>query len=263
MASLTTHLVVGERVYPQVPQLESTHSAYGAFLLGCVLPDVSMLGTIDRRETHFVGRPQEDGADAFTQSCARFLARLDRLLQRPWDDLSGEERAFVAGYLCHLAVDEAWKAAEWRSLRKLGLAGPAHLGVPMGVVTTAASVLSAGLYRDFPSVSSALRDASVPDVFRHVPHGAFVEMWDVVRPHLLDGRTYHSYLVLLARRGMPESKVEEVGREHEQHWEDAVALIHRLGGVEPAVRTCVERAVEVLPRLWREKSRDRVAWTKQ
>ena len=254
MASLITHLVVGERVYPQVEPLETSPSSYGAFLLGCLLPDVNAFSEIDRRETHFVGRFEQDGLVAFTKSCTRFLARRDATLQRPWDELSGEERAFVAGYLAHLAADEAWKAFGWRSLRKLGVDTPtqlrANLGVPMGVLTTAGSVLSAEMYLDHRAVTSALRGARVPDVFRHVPHGAFVKMWDALQPYALDGRTYESYVALLARRGRSEAEVRTARREHERHWEDAVALLHRVGGVEQAVLACVDRAVRMMPRLW-------------
>ena len=77
-------------------------------------------------------------------------------------------------------------------------------------------------------------------------------MWDLVQPHLLDGRTYASYLELLARRGMPEFKIQEMGREHEQYWEQAVALVRDMGGVEPMVLACVERAIEMLARLWEQ-----------
>ena len=254
MAALITHLVVGERVYPQIQQLERTQALYGAFLVGCVAPDVSFLGEIDRRETHLVGRPEEDGKSAFTESCARFLDRRDHLLQRPWDDLLGGERAFVAGYLCHLATDEAWKASAWRALGKLGMRSSTELGVPMGVVTTASSVLSTEMYLDFPAVARALRDVCVPHVFGHVPYSAFVKMWDVLQPYALDGRTYGSYLKLLAGRGRSRAEIEAVRQEHEQHWEAAVALVGEIGGVEPAVLACVERAVEVLPRLWEEGS---------
>ena len=258
MASLITHLVIGERVYPQVEQLEASPSRYGTFLLGCLLPDVNAFSEIDRRETHFVGRFEQDGLIAFTQSCTRFLARRDALLRRPWGGLLGEEQSFVAGYLAHLAADEAWKAFGWRSLRKLGIDScaqsraqvRANLGVPMGVLTTAGSVLSAELYLDFPAVSSALRGARIPDVFRHVPHGAFVRMWDAVQPYTLDGRTYESYMALLARRGRSEAAIQAARREHEQHWEHAVALIRQVGGVEQAVLASVDRAMQLIPRLW-------------
>ena len=255
MAALITHMVVGERVYPQVPQLERTREAVGAFLVGCIAPDVSFLGEIDRRRTHLVGRPGEEGGGAFTESCARFLARRDDLLRCPWGTLTGIERAFVAGYLCHLAADEAWKSFGWHSLlRSKGMAfgERALTDVPAGVLVTASSVFSAGLYLDFPAVASALRDACIPDVFAHVPHGAFVRMWDVVQPYLLDAYTYESYLTLLARRGQSGAEVKAARREHERHWENALALIRAVGGVEAAVLACVDRAVEVLPRLWKE-----------
>ena len=48
MAALITHLVVGERVYPQVELLETSPCSYGAFLLGCVLPDVNALRELAR-----------------------------------------------------------------------------------------------------------------------------------------------------------------------------------------------------------------------
>jgi hypothetical protein len=252
MAPLATHLVIGERVYPQIEPLGARPSSYGAFLLGCLLPDVNAFSEIDRRETHFVGRFGEDGGDAFTQSCTRFLGRRDRLLRRTWDGLSSEERAFVAGYLCHLAADEAWKAWGWRALGKLGIADLALVGVPMGVVTTASSVLSTELYLDFPAVTSALRDVGVPDVFGHVPYSAFVKMWQVLRSYALDGRTYGAYLKLLAGRGRSCAEIEAARREHERYWEAAVALVTEMGGVEPAVKACVERAVHVLPGLWGE-----------
>jgi hypothetical protein len=252
MAALITHLVVGERVYPQVPQLENSRASFGAFLLGCVAPDVSFLGEIDRRVTHLVGRPEEDGIAAFTESCTRFLARRDCLLRCPWPDLSGTDRALVAGYLCHLAADETWKAWGWRPTRRSGPGlSPRELeGVPPGVLVTASSVFSAEMYLDFQAVASSLGDVYVPDVFDHVSHGAFVRMWDVVRPYVLDTPTYEAYLALLARRGQSEMEIEAARAEHERHWETALSLIRDIGGIRPVVLTCVERAVEVLSRLW-------------
>ncbi len=107
MPPLNTHLIIGERVFPH---LSLDETVYGPFLLGCLLVDVNGFTNIDRRVTHFVGRLEEDGTDAFTKSCSNFLSQLDGLLRYTWDDLSPEARAFVIGYLCHLAADEPWKA---------------------------------------------------------------------------------------------------------------------------------------------------------
>jgi len=120
----------------------------------------------------------------------------------------------------------------------------------MGVIATASSVLSAELYLDFPAVASALRGARIPDVFSHVPHSAFVKMWDALQVYVLDGRSYESYLAMLARRGRSEVEVQAARQEHEQYWEDAVALLQSAGGVEPAVLSCVDRAMQFVPRLW-------------
>jgi len=66
MASLITHLVVGERVFAQLRQFGEKE--YGAFLLGCVLVDVHGFSDVDRRVTHFVGRLEDDGVDACVKS---------------------------------------------------------------------------------------------------------------------------------------------------------------------------------------------------
>lgn len=104
MAPLTTHLIIGERVFGKLPQFEEADC--GTFLLGCVVPDVHFFGDVDRRTTHFAERLHAEGAYAFYVSCANFLSQLDDLLNLPWDRLTTAEQAFVAGHLCHLAADE-------------------------------------------------------------------------------------------------------------------------------------------------------------
>ena len=71
----------------------------GAFLLGNVAPDARVSGGLDRAQTHFF----------------EYAAKVD---QRPEDALfaahpepktaNGQRRAFVAGYLAHLAMDVVW-----------------------------------------------------------------------------------------------------------------------------------------------------------
>ena len=187
MAPIIMHSVIGERVYAQVEPLAQT-GALGSFLLGCMLVDVNGFSRLDRRQTHFAGRPTEDGEVAFSQGTRAFLSQLDQLLHRPWPDLSPDERAFVAGYLCHLAADEAWKSTLWQALWAMGITSGDQLPIPGGVMLTAYSFLGVEHYLDASAVADALRQAEVPDVWTHVPHEALAYM--ARHSALFDGRVH-------------------------------------------------------------------------
>jgi hypothetical protein len=247
MPPLTTHLVVAERVFPHLEQFDA--SEYGTFLVGNVVVDVNSFTDISRRTTHFVGRVDEDGYTAFTKSCANFLKQRDHLLQRPLGDLTPEERAFVTGYLCHLAADEPWKAMGARLQQLLGLNSLEDMPVPPAVALTAFSVLSHALFVDFVAVTAALHTASLPDVFTHVAHADFLRMWDIVRLPLLKGDSPESFFEMLARSGKDTAELQKIREQHTRYWDEAVALIEQVGGVEAFVTEAVKRALEVLPAL--------------
>lgn len=248
MAPLVTHLVIGERVFAQLQQFDDQE--YGSFLLGCVLVDVHGFSHIDRRRTHFAGRLDEDGVDAFSRSCANFLSQLDGLLLPPWSELAGAGQAFVAGYLCHLAVDEDWKRFGWDILHAMGIASLADLPVPGDVVMTAFDVLSSQMHVDFPAIVSVLNGVSIPNVMTHVPHDVFQAMWDIVEEHVMSGGTPESYFEMLRRLGKTSAEIQAVRQQHEAHWEDAVELIQNFGGVQPRIQAMVQRSLETIPRLW-------------
>lgn len=250
MSAHSMHLVIGERVFPQIHKLEPTSPAYGAFLLGCVLADVNLFSDLDYRQTHFTEGMYGQGEDAFGKSCSNFLSQLDTLLIRPWSELPGREQAFVAGWLCHLATDESWKEFCWRSLRTLGIASWSDLPVPGGVLMTAYHVLSAELFADFPAVVSALEDAAIPNVLSHVSHDALARTWAIARPHALYGRTPESYFTMLEGMGKSDAGVQAIREEHYRHWEDVMSFIREQDDIESLVASAVERSVEVVPRLW-------------
>jgi hypothetical protein len=243
------HAVIGERVYPQIRQLVQTQ-AYGAFLLGCMLADVNGFSDLDRRQTHFVGRPHEDGEAAFSEGSIAFLSQRDALLQRPWDGLSPGEQAFAAGYLCHLAADEAWKEVTWRKLWAMGITSADQFPIPGGVLLTAYSILSGDHYRDEAAVAAVLQQATVPDVLTHVPHEALVGMWDAVKPHVLDGHTVAAYLGMLARKGVTAAEVAERKRQHEVYMDEAIAFVLELSDVEATIQVTADRSLEMVLRLW-------------
>jgi hypothetical protein len=248
MAPLVTHLVVGERVFARLRQFDS--AAYGPFLLGCVLVDVNGFSDIDRRTTHFVGRLHEDGADAFRKSCTNFLTQLNALLVRPWRGLMQEERAFVAGYLCHLAVDEVWKQSGYEIMQKLGISSLAELPVPGGILLSAFSALTRKLYGDFSAITSALEDTSIPLVLTHVSHDDFRAMWEIAGEWMMNGCPYELRVEMHRRMGKSEAQIEAARREREAHWDAAVAFARESGEVERTIDRGVQHSLEVLPRLW-------------
>jgi len=249
MAPLITHLVIGERVFRQLRHFNPTPTIYGSFLLGCLLVDANHFSDVDRRQTHFVGRLDEDGADAFEKSCANFLSQLNSLLLSAWDELTLREQAFVAGYLCHLAADETWKAFTWRLLQPLDVTSWVDFPVPGEVVLTVVSVLSSKMITDMRAVAAALNDAAIPHVLTHVSHDAFQNMWDITQAYALDGRTRESYFDMLERAGKTGAEIEAVRQQHDLHWEGAMAAVQEAGGVEPYIQNASGHAVCVVSRL--------------
>jgi hypothetical protein len=78
----------------------------GAFWLGAIAPDAWGVAGLTRGETHFWSLADD------TSGVVR--------LQRAYPDLcspqrrGAQERAFLAGYLCHLATDEQWTFCVYR-----------------------------------------------------------------------------------------------------------------------------------------------------
>lgn len=247
MATLIAHLVIGERVSATIPQLRSDTMTYGVFLLGCLLVDVNHYTGLERQQTHFMQLSAGQGGGASGESCASFLRRLDSLLLRPWGALTDRERAFVTGYLCHLAADEAWLAVSGDLLQKLGLEAWDDLPVPAAAMLVAFNALSRDLFEDLTFVALALSRAAIPNVFAHVPQGAFQRMWEIAQPYVLDGGGLASYLTLLEGRGGPYAEIEAVRRHGERYRKAATMLIERAGGIERFVGAAVERAVQVTP----------------
>ena len=249
MAPVTTHLVIGERVFPQLLQLEPAD--FGAFLLGCVMVDVHAFSSIDRRTTHFADRFDKHGAYAFDRSCTNFVDQLDDLLVRSWDELTCTEQAFVAGNLCHLAADENWKQFVWDVLHDLGISPWTDLPVPGDVILTGFDVSSNELYIDFPSVTLALSDASVPNLSSHVPDGAFQVMWDIIKDQVAKKSTLESILEFRRRQGKTNEEIQGIRHQLEEHWEDAEKVIEKhFGGIQTRVQAMVRQSLETTTRLW-------------
>ncbi|PWH14473.1 MAG: hypothetical protein DDG59_12820 [Anaerolineae bacterium] len=75
----------------------------GAFLLGNIAPDVQVVSGQPRQETHFFDLPLQSNSMPPWQ---QMLKSYPELL--PASGLPEDQRAFIAGYLCHLQADWRW-----------------------------------------------------------------------------------------------------------------------------------------------------------
>jgi len=259
VAASITHLVVGEHAFKHITCFNPTLAVYGSFLMGCMVVDVHALHDIDRRQTHFAGRFEKDGEYIYRKSCSTFLSQLGTLLQRSWSGMAQTEQAFVAGYLCHLAADECWQELRSHLFQKQEITSWTDLTVPPDVTLTAFDFLSHRLLIDADTVFAALQEASVPDVFRHVPCETFRHQWDLTRDYVLRGGTPEAYLKMQEGAGKPEDRIQELTRQHAVYWEEALNLVCSIGGVLPYIQRATARTVEVIPELWIHPTGNRVS----
>jgi len=103
------HLVVAEYILtaPDLPpavraRLDADDEVRGAFLFGHIAPDVQVVSRQPRESTHFYTIPPTNRRPAY-----RLMLSAYPELANP-AHLSPAQAAFVAGYISHLLLDEAW-----------------------------------------------------------------------------------------------------------------------------------------------------------
>jgi hypothetical protein len=246
MAASITHLIVGERVFGQASGFDLSLATYGSFLAGCTIVDVHAFHDIDRRLTHFVGRMDTDGEDAYRKSCTNFLQELDTILKSRWNTLSQTRQAFVAGYLCHLAVDECWKELGWRWYQKLNITSWKDFPVHPDVMLTAFDFLSRKQLMDQAMTFAALETVRIPDVFCHVPYEIFCHQWNVIQPYLKSDGTFESYVSMLKSANQMSEKIQTEIERRFRLWENAIELIQDAGGELPFIQGAAAHSVEMI-----------------
>lgn len=99
-----SHLAVAQRLLHEeaVPlsDRDLLQTEIGAFLLGNVAADARVGAGVPRENTHFYTYAQD-----IAESPWRVMLRLNPAL---WTPHSESQRAFIAGYVAHLAMDEVW-----------------------------------------------------------------------------------------------------------------------------------------------------------
>lgn len=97
----------------------------GAFLLGATSPDIRVLTSWDRRETHYFDFDEFEHQDSVAKFFEKHPELADPANVRP------ETAAFVAGYTTHLTLDERWIVEIYRAFfgerSPLGGTTEAHL----------------------------------------------------------------------------------------------------------------------------------------
>ncbi len=244
MPPLNTHLLIAERLFPA---LEWEEEMLAPFLAGNLVVDANSFTAIPRPRTHLVER----GEEATGMGYRRFLIHRQQLLRRPWPELTGEERAFVGGYLAHLAADAAWKARLAGLYRQMGIASWRDLPIPGSVFLTEMSILCADHFRDFERVVAAMRRyARVPDLFSHVPHAALQHTWEIGRAVMDRPYRRKSFYAMLRLKGVGEAALEAERRAHERYGDEARAFILQLGSVEWWIAPSVELAQAALREMF-------------
>jgi hypothetical protein len=114
------HLRLARELLPASPPLVQQHAA--EFYLGNIAPDAQNISGQTREATHFFDVPMKDLTPA-----SQALFRLHPGLADP-AKLPASQAAFLAGYLCHLVLDQQWISdifdpifgldADWSNFRR-------------------------------------------------------------------------------------------------------------------------------------------------
>jgi hypothetical protein len=107
MPPITLHMVLARQVSRHLSDA-SVDAAEGPYLLGATSPDIRVLTRQNRTETHFFDLNGPDHQD----SVGAFLETHEHLVEP--GRLNAETRAFVAGYISHLVMDEQYITGIYR-----------------------------------------------------------------------------------------------------------------------------------------------------
>ena len=200
MAPFLSHLMVGERVWAGLtPPVDGGASSdgYGIFLFGCLAPDVDKFCEgLEQGTTHFVAK--DAGFDWVKRRTRRFLERPGDYLRAPLADLMPYERAFVLGYLCHVATDEATGRFAQRMVTHLEATGRSwpHVDALLTVIDPRLWAMA----RDPGKVLSALAQARIPNgTFPFAPLECLEALRQAVIPQVRDGGGLLPYLGMVRR----------------------------------------------------------------
>ncbi len=107
MPPITLHMVLARQIAEDL-QRDDLDTCRGSYLLGATTPDIRLLTRQDRYSTHYFDLAGPDHQD----SVRGFLAEHGEFLEPA--SLNDETRAFIAGYISHLVMDEQYITRVYR-----------------------------------------------------------------------------------------------------------------------------------------------------
>ena len=98
------HLHLAQELLADTACPQSLHDEAGAFYLGNIAPDAQNIAGLSRESTHFFEVPLRDSTPAWDTMFNQYPSLTETATLTP------PQHAFLAGYICHLAVDQMWIA---------------------------------------------------------------------------------------------------------------------------------------------------------
>lgn len=98
------HLHLAQELLADASCSEVLRDEQGSFYLGNIAPDAQNVAGLSRESTHFFEVPMRDASPAWEVMFNQYPSL------RHTYTLTPAQRAFLAGYICHLAVDQMWIA---------------------------------------------------------------------------------------------------------------------------------------------------------
>ncbi len=107
MPPITMHMVVARGIALDLGAAELL-DAHGQYIIGATTPDIRVITKQDRMSTHYF----DLNVEAHQDSVGAFLKENGRLLESA--RMNTDTRAFAAGYISHLALDEEYITKVYR-----------------------------------------------------------------------------------------------------------------------------------------------------
>lgn len=243
MSPYIGHLVVAEQVYAQ---LWTQDDHLGEFLYGSIIPDISAEpNELSRWDTHFVGPYSESGQAVFSQGTTTFLGRYQTFTTRPPRAWNADDQAFLEGYLCHLTVDEMWRALLiplWLARRERFTRGHIH------TLMTVFDHRAAQRLQNPDQVCQALRASARIDILDFLDPDQGEAFKHRVCDAVAAGGGIEAFLELARGAGESESWVQERQREFLEHRDQIERLLEDLPA-DSFFSSAVERSLEMIERF--------------